>query len=309
MICVLIPAYNEPELLYRAIKSIIEQDYRPIKIFVADDASPKQLLSTKQIEYFTNITGIDFVFKKFSQNVGAHLNFLRAVKLIDSKYFIYFQHDDYFIDNNFISRAITSLNNTNNVYAYLSNSRLEVDQTLMLNGLGPDQIFLIKGQSFLSEFFTKYITNYSAVILDLDTIIKRNYFDILVNQEDVRRYRVVGDEGFVGLILLSINASIFIDTSVTVIRGYNKDSWSRSVYWRNHVNSAVFLTYFKLIKYFVSIKLFRSSFILSKQIIRYYPINKINLKLIFCIKPALLSITLHVLSWIILLVRKLKKYK
>ena len=37
MVSVVIPAYNEPTYLRRALESVLEQTYRPIEVIVADD--------------------------------------------------------------------------------------------------------------------------------------------------------------------------------------------------------------------------------------------------------------------------------
>ena len=40
MVSVVIPAYNQPTYLQRALESVLEQTYRPIEVIVADDCSP-----------------------------------------------------------------------------------------------------------------------------------------------------------------------------------------------------------------------------------------------------------------------------
>ena len=43
LVSVCIPAYSNPELLERLLKSILAQSYRPIEINVVDDCSPIDL--------------------------------------------------------------------------------------------------------------------------------------------------------------------------------------------------------------------------------------------------------------------------
>ena len=40
MVSVVIPAFNQPAYLRRALQSVVEQLHRPLEVIVADDCSP-----------------------------------------------------------------------------------------------------------------------------------------------------------------------------------------------------------------------------------------------------------------------------
>ena len=40
LVSIVIPAYNQPDYLRRALQSAVEQLYRPLEVIVSDDCSP-----------------------------------------------------------------------------------------------------------------------------------------------------------------------------------------------------------------------------------------------------------------------------
>jgi glycosyltransferase involved in cell wall biosynthesis len=91
---VVLPVYNRPEYLSRAIESVIDQSYRHWQLVIADDDSngeTKEILQTYkhcQIQVKTN-----------PHNLGLFPNLNQAIKLCDNDYLVLLCSDDLLLPN------------------------------------------------------------------------------------------------------------------------------------------------------------------------------------------------------------------
>jgi len=104
LVSILITAYNQEEIIERAIKSAAAQNYKNKEIVVSDDCSRDNTLNIlkklkrkyKNIKLFSN-----------KHNLGALNNHRHLYHhLAKGKYAVMLDGDDYFCDNEFISRAV-----------------------------------------------------------------------------------------------------------------------------------------------------------------------------------------------------------
>jgi len=130
MITTVIPTYRRPELLQRAIRSVLDQNYPHFKICVYDNASNdrtrvvvKALASQdSRIHYHCN-----------PENVGAQDNFILGLSQADTP-FVHLISDDDFLLPNFFTQAVAALQNNPDA-AFFSGGMLSTDPDGEVRGL------------------------------------------------------------------------------------------------------------------------------------------------------------------------------
>jgi glycosyltransferase involved in cell wall biosynthesis len=103
-IAILIPTYNRENYLNNVIKSVLYQDYPNLEIIISDDASTdntkniiNRFMGDKRLKYYRN-----------NKNLGAALNVKKLIyDYLDSEWFMLKSDDEYLIDNEYISKAMT----------------------------------------------------------------------------------------------------------------------------------------------------------------------------------------------------------
>jgi len=105
MITVLIPTYRRPQLLARAVRSVLTQSERRVIVKVFDNASGDE---TKQV--IANISEADsrLYYHEHSENIGALANFEYSFTQITTPFFAVLSDDDYWLPGAF-ERALNDL--------------------------------------------------------------------------------------------------------------------------------------------------------------------------------------------------------
>lgn len=109
MISVGLASYNRPDLLRRAIQSVLSQTYTNLEILISDNASS----NPKVREVIEEFSRADVRIRCFfhPENQGAFFNFSSLLNEARGKYFIWLADDDYwgceFVEN-LISRSVKS---------------------------------------------------------------------------------------------------------------------------------------------------------------------------------------------------------
>lgn len=105
-VCVIIPTYNQAHLVGRAIDSVLAQTYPHLRVVVADDASSddtgsvvQRRLSDRRVQY-----------QRSEVNRGRVGNYRHALShLAAADWVLNLDGDDYFIDRDFITRAMQAI--------------------------------------------------------------------------------------------------------------------------------------------------------------------------------------------------------
>lgn len=100
-----VPVYNGGEELSRALRCLLDQDYRPVEIMICDNASTdgtadvcRQLAQAHaHVHYYRN-----------SENIGAIRNFVKLLQWAGGTYFVWAAHDDVWT-HDYISRLVACL--------------------------------------------------------------------------------------------------------------------------------------------------------------------------------------------------------
>jgi glycosyltransferase involved in cell wall biosynthesis len=93
LVSVGLPCYNRPEMLKRAIESIINQTYKNLEIIISNDASPNPYIYEMLDAYAAQDSRIRLFHQKTDLQVYGNYWFVN--KEATGKYFMYMQDDDY----------------------------------------------------------------------------------------------------------------------------------------------------------------------------------------------------------------------
>ena len=288
----MIPSYNNPLSLKRALDSIKLVSYRPLTIIVVDDASETNLITHEQISEIEKC-GIDFNFYRFNNNVGSHLNFLRGMRMVTTKFLVLFPHDDSVLDPNYVSEGIHRMLE-NNCYLFVSNSSDNITYSLRISTTMDS---LIDGKDYRSKLFSTYMSNHPSSILDFDELKKRNYFGVLLDEKDSEVLGLRGDDGHIGNFLLSLDSKVWVSGHVTTLKGVEEFGFSGSEYWRMNKNNVMFCVLIKLFLHLVDLKQYKASLHVAVTMIFKYPIRYWHSETINHFS-SLLTVLLMIMSWI-----------
>ncbi|MFB0846168.1 glycosyltransferase [Paenibacillus oleatilyticus] len=111
-VTILITTYNQKEYLKQAIESALKQDYENLEVLVADDCSTDG--TDVVMQAYTTNKKVRYI--RHSSNLGAGNNTKYVFyNYVDSDYVLILNHDDFFIDDSYISKAAELLTENPNV--------------------------------------------------------------------------------------------------------------------------------------------------------------------------------------------------
>lgn len=117
-ISVIIPTFNRAGYLSEAIESALAQDYDSLEVIVSDNASTDS--TNKLVKEY--IDDLRFKYFKNEKNLGMVANWRKALyEYADGDFFIILSDDDYFIDKNYISKAVELIESDPEIVLALSN--------------------------------------------------------------------------------------------------------------------------------------------------------------------------------------------
>jgi glycosyltransferase involved in cell wall biosynthesis len=303
-VSVLIPAYNHREFLHNAILSVTNQKFRPIQIIIADDCSSEQLLTEQELFDLGSMKDIKINYFKNDKNLGFYKNYRNALSKVTNKYFILLPSDDHFTDFNFFAKAVNQLDEKNSeIYCYVANSFDERSNDIMMNKLEFKEKTLTS-EAFISNVFKKFHTNHAAIMLNFEKLNALDYQNKLLSDNEITFFKLIPDEGFICLFVMSLESSFRVNSDSVVVRGYNKNSWSRSAYWVTNKNACMFVTYYKLLK--ATPKISKAARVtLYTGMVRIWPIMNFNFDLFIKLSGTKFK-TLYLLSVLYGILRRYK---
>jgi glycosyltransferase involved in cell wall biosynthesis len=291
LLSILIPAYNNSELLARCFKSILLQTYRPIEIIISDDCSPNDL-SEVVLELKALIDAqITLRFFRQSVNLGTQDNFIFCLYSSSGEYLIPFSHDNVFTDHQFIERAVRWLALRKNASIYFANSIDERSGQPMLQFDQCDQFkdrsaqFICSGEEFISSFGLK---SWGSHYLGWSqfSVIKRSFSDrteafelpFCVDRSLATRLDLLPDNVDAFKTVLALNNDVVFDKGVVGLAGGPAGSYSTASKWSVVCNEVNFLVYRAVLSRFKN-----SISLASKKAIEAYltrcTVSRFNIKL------------------------------
>lgn len=112
LVSIVIPTYNQPEYILRAVESALMQDYEHLEVLVSDDSTTDEthkillpFIEENKIKYFHN-----------NPRLGRVENYRKCLYDYAQGYWVLnLDGDDYLTDKEFISRAVAAIDNDNEV--------------------------------------------------------------------------------------------------------------------------------------------------------------------------------------------------
>lgn len=282
LVSIVIPAFNNKNYITRCLKSIYNQNYKNIEVIISDDMSKTPL---KEFIFSTlkkNIAPKKIKVKYFYQkkNIGVYQNIKFLYLQSSGEYLIIMPHDDYFLNNNFIEESI-HLIKYHKVEAVIANSIDKFNNKKQFSMNAKEQIF--NGKYFIKKKLFKNIhPAYSGIIMKNKNLISANYEKTFVSKNLRSKYNIEPDEYFIGLIISIYKGNVLTKTNIVSARGYSKNSFSRSPYWRKNKNLNISISNLILFNYFLLNKnYFLTLFFLKRVIFNtgFSPFNKIVYKI------------------------------
>ena len=151
LVSVLIPTYNRYESLKKAVVSALCQSYPAIEIIITDNSDNLETENGIKQDFAANSR---VIYHKNSKNIGAVLNWKKAVELSHGDFCIILPDDDYFINSFFIEDAVKILNRDN------ANLLL----TACVWGYNEDTVIASKNQKTCInglDFYKNYLAKYA----------------------------------------------------------------------------------------------------------------------------------------------------
>jgi glycosyltransferase involved in cell wall biosynthesis len=123
LVSVIIPYYNRPGKLLRALQSVMAQDYRPIEVIVVDDAST---IPPEGLEQFSSLLHI-----KNSQNKGPGLSRNAGMQKATGSYLAFLDCDDYWAPE-FLSECHNTFEKTEESIVFVYANSHHVKETKII---------------------------------------------------------------------------------------------------------------------------------------------------------------------------------
>lgn len=333
-ISILIPAYNNSNLLYRCLDSILNQSsLKNIEVLVSDDNSSTILFNEKKFLIYKKHFSINWFRQKNNLGVIGNINFL--LNKASNSLVNILQHDDYIIDENFYETA-SSLFLDSNIALYYSNSKVEFKSTpngmfgknydLLIKKFSNyninKNIFSLSGINFINLLNSGLNTSWSSIIWRNDYLNDIMKFGSYIPNNEISKKLDIYNQEEAGafMYLLSSKFNVAVDINPRTFRGVPDTRFSN---FDNHPgkknrNDVQFFIFFNLAKFFLKSnhKVFydlslskakKTGLLLpNKQVINY--IGKDFSSIIFIFNSILWSYYQHLKIFLIRIPHRIKKY-
>jgi glycosyltransferase involved in cell wall biosynthesis len=282
LVSIIIPAYNNKNYIMRCLKSIYNQSFANIEVIISDDMS-KTPLKKFIIPYLKKKIALKNIKVKYfyqKKNIGVYQNIKFLYLKSSGEYLIIMPHDDYFLNKNFIKESIRAIN-YHKVEAVIANSidKFNNKKQFLINA--KEQIF--NGKYFIiKKLFKNIEPAYSGIIIKNKNLISANYEKTFISKDFRFKHNIEPDEYFIALIISIYKGNVLIKKKIVSARGYSKNSFSRSPYWRKYKNINISISNLILFYYFwINKSYFLSLFFLKRVILNagFNPFNVIVYKI------------------------------
>lgn len=212
---VIIPAYNCEKHIEKTIESLLKQSYKAEIIIVNDGSSD----STKEI--LDKIAKKNDNIKCFNNKKNLQMSKTRkkGFELSNGEYIVFLDNDDYYIDNDFFSRAIKVMDNNKNINTYIAATNAlfkgVLYKTIELGGSG-----VINNKEYINGFYTKYKKPHSS----MSAILRKE--NLLVNSFD--KSIMINDTTIYLCSLLS--GDVYLDNTVVATYLFHDNNTSSKSY-------------------------------------------------------------------------------
>lgn len=265
---ILIPAFNNVELLARAISSVLKQDFTDYEILVSDDCSPINLqVELQNLFSSRDVEAIRFFRQKKNLGVLGNQKFL--LNNANGIWCVFLQHDDFFLEGSLLGELQSMISLNSSLVLSFGNSLCEdfegaeaqpMFQGADLDGIGKplnsgDEWFIASGASLFRLFAppanqSRLSLNWSSVFFKKEAIDAVDGFtskylvpseledslDVFTSEENMVAFTMILEKGQV----------LYTEKSVA-FRGRPADAFSSSLSHpgRNRKNDIEFFNFIR----------------------------------------------------------------
>lgn len=225
-VTVLMPSYNKEEYIAEAIESVLMQEIEfELELAIADDCSNDRtvdIISQYQRNYPEKIK----VYCS-DKNQGLLRNGLRVLKEMQSQYFCVLDPDDYWIDKNFLRKAVAFLEENREFVCYGSNTYLLENGTI-------NSVFIsYQGDSYITNSIEDYFSNQAIVTHTTASVYRNVIFKHGIPELIRKSIGTFSEQSFRGdhdrfIMHLKYGKAFFKNEAVGVYRIHEGGIWSGS---------------------------------------------------------------------------------
>ena len=208
LVTAIIPAYNRPDMLERAIRSVLQQNYKKIELIVVNDCSSENLKNCKELISSQNI------WLDLNKNSGPAVARNAAAKIAKGEFLAFLDSDDYWLEDK-ISEQVNFHQN---------NSRSKVSQCREIWYRNEKKVNPAKKHEMQAGKLFKDALNYCVISSSSVFINKDYYLDLGGYPEN---YRVCEDYALWLEVTLTEEIGL-ITSKHTVKYGGHEDQLSKS---------------------------------------------------------------------------------
>lgn len=193
LVSIIVLSYNNYQLLYEALDSLLNQDYPNIEVIISNDASKdfyeKGIVSYLKTRQTKNIKNVHIINNQ--TNLGTVKSLNNAVRIAKGEFLLFFAADDAFYDNKVISRFIHAFDKLPTtaqvVTAQLAMYDIHLKKQIQLF-IKPNDIAILAQQNprvLFSEMSTRCIIAAASTCYRTSLLKNVGYFD--------DRYKLIED--------------------------------------------------------------------------------------------------------------------
>ena len=308
LVSIMMQAYGRPEYTRSALRSVVEQEYRPIEVVFSDNCSPVSLEPV--VGEFRVFEDDLFSIRFYRQetNVGFPDNEMFVFDRLTGKYALFLCNDDWFTDRRFLVEAVGIMESTPECVLCAANSEIEKtngQRTITLpDGLdAKDTWCILAGDAYIKLLGEDGIGYQacSAVLFNLAMArsLGAMHYPFTIPGWLERKLGIPGDEGWAAQYLLASVGSVALTDRVVSVRGVPEESYSRSEEWQRLCNQAMFIIFYNLYSAELKGPYARAVKKRARETIFLYTLSSMNMKIIrhYGYKPEVIGLMLA--SWVL----------
>lgn len=234
-VSIVIPTYNQPDYICRAVQSALMQDYANLEVIVSDDSpnadtefALQELLADTRLTYYRN-----------DPRLGRVLNYRTCLyKYATGQWVLNLDGDDYLIEKSFISSAIKLIQTNKNIVfvqagGLLSNSDNVILQTKLPLRKGNDCVQ--SGWKYLNDFACQRNFLHLTTLYNAEIAKGIDFYRFEGLSSDLESFMRLALHGKVGL--LNMKAGVWFQHAHNTSGNANETDIIRNADWVNSVMS------------------------------------------------------------------------
>ncbi|QWD96918.1 glycosyltransferase family 2 protein [Polynucleobacter sp. MG-6-Vaara-E2] len=317
LVSVFIAAYDNPSYTRKTIQSIIDQSYRPIEILLCDDCSPNSLEILMQ--EFKEFQSPDLIIKYFrhDKNIRGLDNMIFGFDQCSGKYGVNIQHDEWWIDCNFLSETVDIMEKDPECNLCIGNAYEEDNIGIKMLNI-PNKYIINKWNTLTGEEYINILGSdgmgyppWSSVIFNVPNLRKLGGFHYPYNlpKSYADKLGILPDEFFASQFLLSSIGNVALSDNIISIRGRPENSFTLSNNdWHKCVGQAAFVIHYNLMTSNhkgIYIKAMKKR---AKKMLILYPVERINVKILEILNFDKEMKKMYYISYLYFIFRKFNYY-